>query len=122
MANKKIKPLLPSLREKKRYLAFEVLSKSKITDFDAVSKAILQNSTEFLGQLGMSKAGIMILKDKYNQNSQRGIIRVNHKNIDNLKAALTMIDDINNNDVIVKSIGVSGILKKAEKNYLKIAG
>ncbi len=121
MANKKLKPLLPSLREKKRYLAFEVLSKGKITDFDAVSNTILDTSTEFLGQLGMSKAGIMILKDKYNKDSQRGLIRVNHKNVDNLKAALTMVDNIDNSEVIVKSIGVSGILKKAEKRYLKTA-
>ena len=121
MAKKKLKPLLPSLREKKRYLAFEVLSKGKITDFDAVSEAILQNSTEFLGHLGMSKAGVMMLKDKYNKDSQRGLIRVNHKNIDNLKAALTMIDKIDDQETIVKSIGVSGILKKAEKRYLKIA-
>lgn len=121
MAKKKLKPLLPSLREKKRYLAFEVLSKGKITDFDVVSEAILQNSTEFLGQLGMSKAGVMILKDKYNKESQRGLIRVNNKNVDNLKAALTMIDKIDDQETIVKSIGVSGILKKAEKRYLKIA-
>jgi len=121
MANKKLKPLLPSLRERKRYLAFEVLSKAKITDYDAVSEAILQNSTEFLGHLGMSKAGVMILKDKYNKDSQRGLIRVNNKNVDNLKAALTMVDHIDNNEVIVKSLGVSGILNKAEKKYLKIA-
>ena len=122
MAKKKLKPLLPTLREKKRYLAFEVLSKAKIMDFDTVSNAILHTSAEFLGQLGVSKAGLLILSDKWDKNSQRGIIRVSHKHVDNLKAALTMMDKINDDDVIVKSVGVSGILNKAEKRYLKIAG
>ena len=122
MAKKKLKPLLPTLREKKRYLAFEVLSKDKIADFDIVSNAILHASAEFLGQLGASKAGLLILSDKWDKNSQRGIIRVSHNHVDNLKAALTMIGKINDNEAIVKSVGVSGILNKAEKRYLKIAG
>ena len=70
----------------------------------------------------MSKAGILILKDKWNPEAQRGLIRVNNKNVDNLKAALTMADKINNENVIIKSVGVSGILNKAAKKYLKIAG
>ena len=122
MAKKKLKPLLPTLREKKRYLAFEVLSKDKIADFDTVSNAILHASAEFLGQLGVSKAGLLVLSDKWDKNSQRGIVRVSHNHVDNLKAALTMIGKINDNDAIVKSVGVSGILNKAEKRYLKIAG
>jgi ribonuclease P/MRP protein subunit POP5 len=121
MAKKKLKPVLPSLREKKRYLAFEVLSKSKITDFDAVSESILCKAGDFLGQLGMSKAGLMILKDKWDSSSQKGIIKVNHKNVDNLRAALTMVDKIDDNEVIVKSIGTSGVLNKAETRYLKTA-
>ena len=122
MAKKKLKPLLPTLREKKRYLAFEVLSKDKIADFDTVSNAILHASAEFLGQLGVSKAGLLVLSDKWDKNSQRGIVRVSHNHVDSLKAALTMIGKINDNEAIVKSVGVSGILNKAEKRYLKIAG
>jgi len=122
MAKNKLKPLLPSLREKKRYLAFEVLSRAKIKDFDAVSDAILNNSEDFLGQLGMSRAGLMILRDKWNADTQKGLIRVNNKNVDNLKAALTMVDKVDDEDAIVRSLGVSGILNKAEKKYLKIAG
>ena len=121
MAKAKIKPLLPSLREKKRYLAFEVLSEEKITDFDAVAESILANSERFLGELGMSKAGVLMMKDKWNEEMQRGLLRVNHKNVGNLRAALTMIDKIKEEEVIVKSVGVSGTLKKAEKKYLKIA-
>ncbi len=118
MAKKKLKPLMPSLREKKRYLAFEVISDSKIKDFDAVSGAIWKSSGQFLGDLGLSKAGLLILKDKWNPGLQKGIVRVNNKNLDNLRASMTFIDKIENREAIVKSVGVSAVLKKAESRYM----
>jgi ribonuclease P/MRP protein subunit POP5 len=117
--NGKIKPVLPSLREKKRYLVFEVISKQKIQNFKEVSQAIQNSALMFLGQLGMAKAGTIILKDKWNKDMQRGIIKVNHKEVDNLRAALTFTERIEGKEVIVRSVGVSGILKKAENKYLK---
>ena len=119
MVKTKLKPILPSLREKKRYLAFEVISKQKITDSNLVSDAIWNCSLKFLGQLGVAKAGIMVLNNKWSPNAQRGIIRVGHKYVDALKAALTFAGKVGNADAIFRSLGVSGILNKAEKNYLK---
>ena len=115
---KGLKTLLPTLKEKKRYLVFEIVSKSPIKDYKDVSEQILAKSQEFLGILGMAKAGIQVMP-KYNSNTQRGLIKVNHKHVDELKAALTFIDKLDNKEVIVNSIGVSGILKKAEAKYLK---
>jgi len=111
----KIKPLLPSLREKKRYLAFEIISKSKIKDFSAVSGAIWANSLSFMGELGAAKAGIWLLPDKYNEKTQRGIIKVGNKYVNELKAALALIDKIDGSEAIVRSLTVSGMLNKASK-------
>ncbi len=113
----KLKPLLPSLKERKRYLVFEIVSKSPISSAKAVSEAIMDVSTRFLGELGMAKAGIMVLNNKYKDN--KGMIRVAHKYVDHLKTAIALVKKINNQDVIIKSKGVSGILKKAENRYLK---
>ena len=121
MVKAKIKPLLPSLREKKRYLAYEVVSKHKFNDAIHVSKAILDATNDFLGNLGMAKAGILMLNDKWNADMQRGIIRVNNKHVDNLKASLVFIKKIEEKDVIVKSVGASGILRKAQQKYLNKA-
>jgi len=118
MVKKKLKPILPSLREKKRYLVFEVISKKQIDDVSAIYDAVHSSAIELLGNLDTSKAGIMFLKDKYNQNLQRGLIRVNNRYVDHLRSALLMIEKINNDDVIFRSVGVSGILNKAEKKYL----
>ena len=110
----KIKPILPVFKEKKRYLVFEVISDSPITNFNTISNQISQTSQEFLGKLGIAKAGIQIV-DKYNPKLQRGIIKVNHKHIHDLKSDLTFVKKIDNKNVIIKSIKVSGILNKAKK-------
>ena len=121
MVKTKLKPVLPSLREKKRYIVFEVISKEKISDINAVSNKIWQISLQFLGQFGVAKAGIIVLQNKWNEELQRGIIKVSHKHVDAVKAALVFADKIDGKDVIFRSLGVSGILNKAEKNYLKAA-
>ena len=110
--------LKPVLREKKRYLAFEILSKSKLS-FTAIKNAILTSCQQFLGQLGMAHAGIIILGDNFNKEKQKGLIRVNNKYVNELKASLALIKKINNKTVIIKSLGVSGILKKAYNKYIK---
>ena len=114
MAKTKLKPVLPSSREKKRYLAFEVISKEKIRDFSHVSEAIWSSSLQFLGQLGTAKAGIIPLENKWNQEKQRGIIKISHKHVDNVKAALLFAQKAGGKDVIFRSLGVSGVLRKAE--------
>ena len=122
MIKTKLKPILPSLREKKRYLVFEIISKEKISGFDAVSNAVYRCSQQFLGQLGTAKAGIIVLNNKWNPQLQRGIIKVGHKNVDAIKAALMLADKIDGKEAIFRSLGVSGILKKAENNYMKAPG
>ena len=121
MVKTKIKPLLPSLREKKRYLAFEVISRYRFNDAVHVNKAILDAASSFLGDLGMAKAGVLQLNDKWNQDMQRGLIRVNNKHVDELKASLIFVKNIEGKDVVVKSIGASGILRKAQQKYLNQA-
>lgn len=121
MVKTKIKPLLPSLREKKRYLAYEVISKNRFYDVFAVNKAILDGAKDFLGDSGMSRAGILPINDKWNADLQRGIMRVNNKHVDNLKASLIFVKNIEGKEVVVKSVGASGILRKAQQKYLKEA-
>jgi len=65
MNQKKIKPLLPSLKEKKRYIAFEIISKRKITDLKQIQKEIWDSSLSFFGELGAAKAGLWVFSDQY---------------------------------------------------------
>ena len=116
---KHLKTLLPTLKEKKRYLAFEIISKSKFKDFKPIEAEITKSSLEFLGQLGVAKAGIQILKETWNKELQRGIIKVSNKHVDELKASLLLVKTIDNKEAIVKTITTSGIINKAKERYLK---
>lgn len=71
---------------------------------------------QFLGELGYGKAGVMVL-DLWDET--RGIIRTNTKSVDQVKTALAMVEKIGNQKVIVKTIGVSGILHKAKNIFPK---
>lgn len=112
----KIKPLLPSQREKKRYLVFEIISKNKVKPVSEIAKAIWNSILSFTGQKGAAQAGIIMLEDKYDISKQKGIIRVNNKMVDMLKSALMLIKEISGEQVAIKSVATSGILKKAEKH------
>jgi RNase P/RNase MRP subunit POP5 len=100
-------------------LVFEIISKSRINDFNAVSEQITAKSLEMIGQLGVARAGIQPLADCWNARLQRGIIKVGHRYTDELKASLAFIQKVNNEGVIFKSIGMSGILDKAKQKYLE---
>ncbi|MBW2964822.1 hypothetical protein KY363_05155 [Candidatus Woesearchaeota archaeon] len=109
---------MPSLRERKRYLAFEIISEKPIQDFKAVSYAITNTALQFLGELGCAEAGIIMMQDKFDAQRQRGLIRVNNRSLDRLRATLALVQKIDNQDVIVRSVGASGIIKKAFNNYI----
>lgn len=109
----KLRPLLPSLREKKRYIAFEVHTEGNI-DLDHAQKSIEQSMKELLGDLGVARAGVLFLRD-WKQN--RGIIKVNTHCVDEIKASFALVEDIAGKKAIIKSIGVSGALEKIRTSY-----
>ncbi len=91
MKRKKEKSLLPSLREKKKYLLIEKTSK------DRIEKAVL----DYVGVLGYGKAAPMWVKGKEN------ILAVNRKELEKVKAALELDG--------IKVRRVSGTLKSFEE-------
>jgi RNase P/RNase MRP subunit POP5 len=61
----KMAHMLPTLREKKRYLVYEVITNKEITKQDA-ENAVKQAIKEFIGDYGMAKANIRFMKDWLN--------------------------------------------------------
>jgi len=106
-----MRPILPSLKEQKRYLLFRILSSESVSKSlcgDAISKATLR----FLGELNCAKAGINFLAENYKDN--QGIIRVNTKYVDEVKVALASIKEIASQRVtfdVIKASGNVGKLK-----------
>ena len=103
-----IKALQPSLREKKRYVAFEIMSASPARFGDA-QRAILQSLHSLFGVAGASKFGVQFIDVWKNQ---RGVIRIGHRFVDHLKAGFCFAR-IQGKEVICRSLGVSGMVQKA---------
>lgn len=104
--------LLPSLRQKKRYVVFEVVS-DKCFSLSEVQEAVENSLSKFLGDWGLAKASPILIKEKWNETKQRFVIKVNHTFVDELKSALILNKKIKNTPALIKSIVTSGTLKKA---------
>jgi RNase P/RNase MRP subunit POP5 len=98
--------LLPSLKQKKRYIIFEV--SEKVSELD-LKEEVSQALFEFVGTLGVSKMSPLFVKYKNN----KFIMKINHKYVDEAKSALILIKTIKNKPVTIKSIITSGTIKKA---------
>ncbi|MFT4304051.1 MAG: Rpp14/Pop5 family protein [Candidatus Woesearchaeota archaeon] len=114
----KLKPIRPSLKEKKRYVVFSVIAKSPINQ-ERVFKEIQESCLKFMGILSFSKAGLIILKNQYDSSINCGILRINNRYVDHLKVSLMMITKIDGIEVNIIVKGVSGILKKVKEKFMK---
>jgi RNase P/RNase MRP subunit POP5 len=64
---------------------------------------------------------MIMLTDKYNKDAQRGMIRLNNRSLDKVRATLALIEQIDSQNVIVRSRGASGVMRKAAQ-YTYVAG
>jgi ribonuclease P/MRP protein subunit POP5 len=107
-----LKPLAPTLREKKRYVAIEVLTEGPAA-FSDLSRALGEAFLGLFGEMGAAHAGIWLLPERYDAGRKQGIVRVSHAAADHLRAALTFITSVGGKPATVRSLGASGILAKA---------
>ena len=101
---KKLKRLLPSLREKKHYLVLVVDAKDRIESSDRIDSAI----HDYLGVLGYSKASPVFIS--FTPEKSKAILAVNRKQVNDVKAGLLLAG--------IRCIGVSGTIKKAREKFL----
>ena len=105
-----MKPILPVLRENNRYIKFQIEAKKQLNAKD-IEKSLQENFLEFLGSLELAKSSFQVIDLKDN----KGIIKVNNKYADKLRAMFTMINKINNEKVNLKSLKTSGLLNKLKE-------
>jgi ribonuclease P/MRP protein subunit POP5 len=105
------------MKEKKRFLVFQIIAKNKF-NFDSVQSSLQKECLDFLGTDSYSDSGITFIKERWNSTKQRGMIKVNPKSVDKLKTSLALVKTIDNKQVIVNTVGVSGIIKKAEDKFM----
>ena len=105
-----LKPLPSTLREKSRYIVLEFEGEGNFSKKD-VSKELWNTVLKFLGELKASELNLWIID--WDRKQGRGIIKVTHSSLDEMRASIALIKEINGIKVLPKIISVSGTLKKA---------
>lgn len=108
------KPLLPTLRQKKRYVVYEYISEREISN-EEVFKEIILSFKELYGKIILAKAGIKHIAF----NEKKSILKINNKYVNELRVAMSQISEINNIKINLYTIGISGIIKKAKTKYMQ---
>ena len=110
----KLKALLPTLKEHKYYLVYQLVTKSPF--LQNPGKEITQHLNNTLGLFDAANAGILHMK--WDAKQQKGTLNINRKFIHKSKVALSLLQRVGRKQVIAQTVGVSGILKKAQKRYV----
>ena len=106
---KKIKGIMPSLREKKRYLKIKVIALNSENIY-SFKDELIQKIKNFLGILESSRAGILSVKSSKDEI----LLKVNTSHLDKVRASLLFIKTLNSNSVILKSIRTYGSIKQSK--------
>lgn len=119
----KLKILPPTLRVKKRYIAFEVMSQLPLTREDVIA-LIWEGSQDLYGACGTGRFDLWIVK-VWNCNSNnhesimKGILRCNRDELQSVRAILPTITKFRGRRVVFHTLGISGTIKSAIKNFIK---
>ena len=101
------------MRERKRYVVFSVISEQGVA-YEAVRDALWNSMTHWIGEAGLARAGVKVVKNLWNQSEQTGFVQVSPKYVDAVKVAMGLIHQIGDQRVILQSIRVSGTIKSGK--------
>lgn len=108
--------LAPTLKERQRYIAYHVISQKPI-EFSGLVNAIWYSLLTTLGELGTAQAYVWIIRNAYDEKKQIGLIRCSHVAVEHVRAALALVQRIEDVQIIIRVLGISGTIKGARKKF-----
>ena len=110
--------LLPSLRERRRYLRFTVIGEREI-DKRELMKEIWNSIYSLYGDVGASECKLWLIeyrsstegRNEVGQSSGSGILRCAHNKVEEVRASLACIHSVNGARVGIRVIRTSGSIK-----------
>lgn len=111
-----LQTLPSSYREKQRYLVFDIIA-DEPPRFGPVVGTIWDAALDFLGEKGVADADIWVMKDQYDAEQGQGMLRVRKDAVDEVRAALALIQEIGADTVTVHVLGVTGTVNSARDKY-----
>lgn len=109
-----MKRLLPSLRAKKRYLAFELISEEPASRNDIV-REVISCASSLLGDITTSDCDIKVLGFE----DGKGILQCSHTRVKETRAALATLTRIHGKRATLHVLGASGTVKRATEKFLQ---
>jgi ribonuclease P/MRP protein subunit POP5 len=109
-----MKILPSSLREKKRYIAFEVTCENGPVDRKALLDEIFFATQTLLGDAGSSEIGYRLM----DFNGSRGIMKVNLNAVELARAAMATVCAIKGNRAGITVLGAAGTINAATEKYI----
>jgi ribonuclease P/MRP protein subunit POP5 len=109
-----LKRLLPSLRAKKRYLAFELICEEPANRNDLI-KEVMSSASALLGDVVASECDIKVLGFE----DCKGVIQCAHTRVQESRASLAALTKINGKRAILHILGASGTIKRVNEKFLQ---
>ncbi len=109
-----MKILPSSLREKKRYIAFEVTCEYDQVDRKALLDEIFFATQTLVGDTGSSEIGYRLI----DFNGSRGIMRVNLNAVESARAAMATVCSIKGSRATVLVLGTAGTIRATIEKYI----
>ncbi len=106
--------LPPTLRGKKRYIAFKIHSDHNVRRDEAVG-TIWHTVLSFLGEKEAAELGLWIKDYEKNQ----GFMVCSNKKTDTVIGTLALVDEISYKKASIQVLGVSGTLKALKRKFLE---
>ena len=104
---------LPSLRSKKRYIVFKIISENSLEYYN-VKDAVWNSLSNWMGERNLAAANVRLIKNLWSSKDGKGFIQCSHKAVDSVKTALALIHQIGDEKVIFQTIKISGTIKSGK--------
>ncbi len=99
-----------SLRVKKRYVFFRVLSDGPVSYSD-LKNAAFGCLLEWMGEESFGKADVTFIRNLWDSRSRTGVLRCSHRFVDHVKLGLSMMHQTGDHRLSIQTLRVSGTIK-----------
>jgi len=108
-----MKGLPPSLRKRKRYIAFHLIAENRVGKVE-LSRALLDELLALFGEWGADEVWLEHF------DGEVGIVGCYHASLEKVKVAITLMSRVGEVKVNPVILGVSGTIKRCKKKYLEV--
>lgn len=114
-----MKPLPKHLRPRWRYIALEVTTWSDVhISRESFQRELWYSGQNLLGDPGGADAVLSVVHYEFEAGMADVLVKVRREETDRARAAIACVHEVEDIDVGIRVLGISGTMRAAEENYL----